>query len=183
MAVPRPVILAVLGVAFLAAAFVFVRENSNNSTVAQAPSVAQVRPTTPSHTVTTPAKPHATTAPAHAAPAPAKHKPAAPATNPTLQPVVDALNSGNTVVVVFSQSGSPDDTASVSAAQALHGQPGVSTFYANLNDLTAYRPLLAGVGISQVPAIVVMRTGQSARLIEGFVDPATLAQTVADIKG
>src|SRR5438309_4240386 len=101
MAVPRPVILAVLGVAFVAAAFVFVRGSSNNGTVAKAPTVSQVQPTTQRHTATTPApaRPRAATPSGHAAPAhPAKPK--APATNPTLQPVVDSLNAGKTVVVV-----------------------------------------------------------------------------------
>jgi hypothetical protein len=59
---------------------------------------------------------------------------------------------------------------------------GVSVFTAGLKDLETFRPVLAGAGVSQVPAVVVVRAGQTGRLVQGFVDARTLRQTVADAR-
>jgi hypothetical protein len=184
MAIPRPVIIAVLGVALIAGAFMVMRGSANTSTVAPAP------------TYHAPAPHRAATQPAHKA-APAKARPVAPAkpqaaakpaprTQPVdaaIQPVVNALESGKTVVLFVSQARSADDAATRGAITGLSGMHGVSVFNAGIRDLTAYRRLLTGVAISQVPAVVVMRSGVKAHLIEGFVDAGTLRQTVADEQG
>jgi hypothetical protein len=51
---------------------------------------------------------------------------------------------------------------------------------AGLEDLTTFRPVLSGAGVSQVPAVVVAHAGKPARLLEGYVDSGTLRQTIAD---
>jgi hypothetical protein len=184
MAIPRPVIIAVLGVALIASAFLVMRGSANTSTVAPAPTYHAPAPhKAPVRRAVTP------TAPAKAHPAPAKPQAAAkpaPQTqpaDPAIQPVVSALESGKTVVLFVSQSGSADDYATRGAVAGLAGMRGVSVFNAGIADLTAYRRLLTGVAISQVPAVVVMRSGVKAHLIEGFVDAGTLRQTVADEQG
>ena len=58
----------------------------------------------------------------------------------------------------------------------------MSVFTVGLEDLETYRPVLAGAGVSQVPAIVVVKAGRKARLIQGYVDSRTLRQTVADAR-
>jgi hypothetical protein len=65
---------------------------------------------------------------------------------------------------------------------ALRHEKGVSVFTTDLSDLETFRPVLAGAGVSQVPAIVVVRAGQKGRLVQGFVDARTLRQTVADAR-
>jgi hypothetical protein len=181
MAVPRPVIIAVLGVTLIAGAFLLMRGSQSSSTVTPAP-VAQ----------STPAKPAprpATTRPA----APAKPHPAAPAkpavdpADAAIQPVVNALSAGKVVVLYFSgvAQGKPsaDDVATGLAVRSVAGMKQVSVFVTGLDQLSTYRRLLSGVAVSQVPAVVVMRSGGAARLIEGYVDPGTLRQTVADEQG
>lgn len=200
MAVPRPVILALVGVALLAGVFVLTRKSSDsNGTIAPAPSATAVHPAPqpvhPQKAAPKPAPTRSATAarPAHRAPAharPAKQPSSAGAAHPRLvvQPlslssVVQDLDQGDVVVLSFSQVRGADDVETRAALTSLIGQPQVAIFYATLSDLTSFRPLLQGVGISQVPAVVVMRAGRPARLIEGFVDGGTLRQVVADARG
>ena len=51
---------------------------------------------------------------------------------------------------------------------------------ADLKDLSTFRPVRSGAGVSQVPAVVVAHAGRQARLVQGYVDPGTLRQTIAD---
>ena len=37
-------------------------------------------------------------------------------------------------------------------------------------DLSDYRPILAGTGVSQVPAIAIVKPGNKAVLVEGWID-------------
>jgi hypothetical protein len=58
--------------------------------------------------------------------------------------------------------------------------PRVSIFDASLDEVAAYRPMLSGLGISQIPSTVIVRPGKKAVLLQGFVDAGTLRQNVAD---
>ena len=49
-------------------------------------------------------------------------------------------------------------------------------------DLELYRPILSGAGVSQVPALVVAKSGKKAHLLQGFIDARTLRQAVADAR-
>jgi hypothetical protein len=86
------------------------------------------------------------------------------------------------VVFFFTHPGPADDTGAAIAVRGLAHQKGVSVFKVGLNQLETYRPVLAGAGVSQVPAIVVVHAGRKARLLQGFVDARTLRQTVADAR-
>jgi hypothetical protein len=203
MTLPRPVLIALLGLALCAAAFLATR--SANDTGSAVTSVTPPTPT-PSHSPAKPAKPaHAPKA--HKA-VPVQHKPAAkphaaaaattkpqvttkpaapakPAVSPEVAktlPVIKALGRGDTVVFFFSQPGAADDTGAAIAVRGLAHEKHVTVFRAGLKDLETYRPVLAGAGVSQVPAIVVVKAGHKARLVQGFVDARTLRQTVADAR-
>jgi hypothetical protein len=163
------------------------------------------QPATPAKPTAKPAKKHANGPQAHKAtpatdkPAAAKPHTAAPATtNPATPakpakppvsaavaktlPAIKALARGDVVVFFFTHAGPADDTGARQAVNALRGEKGVSVFKAGYKDLETFRPVLAGAGVSQVPAIVVVRAGQQGRLVEGFVDARTLRQTVADAR-
>ena len=194
MAVPRPVMLAILGLALIAGAFLVTRSGSNES-VTQASKAPQNPAPAPGHSVK-PLRPMPGTR--FQKPGPAVHKPATRVPSHTLPRVArprvpadvevpdraeaaaKALGSGKVVVFFFTRPGTPDDAATASAVHSLKGVKGVAVFDANLDDIAAYRPMLANVGISQVPAVVIVRRGQRAVLFQGFVDAGTLRQNVAD---
>jgi hypothetical protein len=216
MTLPRPVLIALLGVALCAAAFLATRSANDTSVGTSAPAPSPVT----THKVTKPApaaKKHgpaahkATPADQHK-PAQAKaHKPVHEAaaakpevkphavapvkpetTKPAKPPVSDdvaktlpaikALGRGDVVVFFFTHAGPADDTGTAQAVKTLKGEPHVSVFKVGLEDLELYRPVLSGAGVSQVPAIVVVKAGKKARLLQGFVDARTLRQTVADAR-
>ena len=183
MAVPRPVIIAVIGIALISGVFMLMRGQSSGGTVTPAPTTSATPPpkvvrkpaAPPARAVRPAVKPQAAAKPHAAAPAPAVSTP--------VEQVVNALSSGHVVVILFSQPGSADDDATRAAVASVAKMHNVSVFEAGIAQLSAYRPLLSGVAVSQVPAVVVARSGVSARLIEGYVDPGTLRQTVADEQG
>ena len=189
MAVPRPVLLALLGLALCAAAFLSTRgARDPGGAVTAAPAPAPVAPPTEA------AKPAKQPEQEKAAPAD-EAKPAAPvdpakAKSPAIGQqinitaksviVTEALDRGDAVVFFFSRPGPADDTGTRGAVNALRGEDRVTVVSAGLNELSAYRPVLSGAGVSQVPAVVVAHAGKPARLLQGYVDGGTLRQTVAD---
>jgi hypothetical protein len=197
MTLPRPVLIALLGIALCAAGFLATRSANDTGSA-----VTSVAPTpTPIHSTAKSGNP-AHAAKAHKA-APAQHKPAvtkphaaAPATtkpqtttkppvSPQLAktlPVIKALGRGDVVVFFFTHPGPADDTGAAIAVRGLKQEKHVKVFTVGLNELETYRPVLAGAGVSQVPAIVVVKACHKARLLQGFVDARTLRQTVADAR-
>ena len=95
--------------------------------------------------------------------------------------VAGALAGGRTVVLFFHGRGS-DDAATAKAVSALRGRGGTRVFSAPISRLADYSVVTAGAGVSQAPAVVILRKGRSARLVEGFVDAETLTQHVADTR-
>lgn len=202
MTLPRPVLIAILGLALCAAAFLATRSaNDTGSAVTSIPS--QPTPIV-KHT---PAKPGKAAAKAHKAvpaqPSMAERanaaaraatepqtaakpaKPAKPAVSPEVAktlPAIKALASGKVVVFFFTQPGAADDTGAAIAVRALAQDKSVKVFKVGLSELETYRPVLAGAGVSQIPAIVVVKAGHKGRLLQGFVDARTLRQTVADAR-
>ena len=205
MTLPRPVLIAILGLALCAAAFLATRSANDTgsavTSVTPAPVTKHpaVKPVKPVH----PAKQHKLV-PVHAKPAVKPHavaKPQASATKPQATakpatpekptvspelaktlPAIKALGRGEVVVFFFSQPGAADDTGAAIAIRGLAHEKNVKVFKVGLNELVTYRPVLAGAGVSQVPAIVVVKAGHKARLLQGFVDARTLRQTVADAR-
>ena len=179
MAVPRPVLLALLGLALVVAAFLATRGGSSESVTPPSPA----KPATGLNQATPQSKPatrsHSAAQPKPAKPAVAKPKPAVDAP-PQVQKAAAALDKGEVVVFFFSKPGAADDTGARVAMRAVDGMKGVEVFKAGIDQLAAYRPMLQGVGISQVPATVIVRPGKRAVLFQGFVDAGTLRQNVAD---
>jgi hypothetical protein len=181
MAVPRPVLLALLGLALCAAAFLATRgARDPGGAVTAAPTPVTAAPAKPSK----PAPKHEAAKPATPA-KPQTGRPAA-ATGATAATIAKAMivrkaaARGDAVVFFFTKPGAADDTATRMGVNALRGVDHVTVVRAGLNELTAFRPVLAGAGVSQVPAVVVASAGRPARLLEGYVDGGTLRQTVAD---
>jgi hypothetical protein len=196
MALPRPVLLALLGLALIASALLATRGAADPDgavTAPPAPTPApKVEAATPAPAPAAKAKAKAAAAakakvqaakpaPKPAAkPAPAKPKTSEAGIPAKLTPVVRALARGDAVVLFLTRSGAADDAATRKAVASVKGMRNVSVVQAGLDDLVDYRSVLSGAGVSQVPAVVIVRTGHKATLIEGFVDGKTLRQNIAD---
>ena len=185
MAVPRPVLLALLGLALCAAAFMATRgarepggESVAGVPATPAPVVHRSAPAKSQHSKAA-AKPgrHAAATREPKQPAAVPHRTAA---ERTAIRVTKALARRDAVVFFFTRAGAADDTGTRRAVKAIRGRPHVMVVRAGLKDLAAFRPVLSGAGVSQVPAVVVAHAGKPARLLEGYVDSGTLRQTVAD---
>ena len=190
MALPRPVLLALLGIALIASALLATRgaadpDGAVTAPPAPTPAPAKVEPATPAPAKAKPApakaqKPEANAAKPAPKPVPAKPKTAETGIPAKLTPVVRALARGDAVVLFLTRSGAADDAATRKAVASVKGMRNVSVVQAGLDDLVDYRSVLSGAGVSQVPAVVIVRTGHKATLIEGFVDGKTLRQNIAD---
>jgi hypothetical protein len=202
MAVPRPVLLALLGLGLLASVFLVTRNGSNESVKSSTAPVA--KPTvTPDPPATgkagkgrsrnkaeahkaTPAKDakrserKGAAKPSKPAAAAAGKAPAAGGVEGRVFDAARALGEDKAVVFFFSKPGAADDVGTRVAMKSLRGMDRVAIFDASLDELAAYRPMLASVGISQIPSTVIVRPGKKAILLQGFVDAGTLRQNVAD---
>lgn len=192
MALPRPVLLALLGLALVASALLATRGAADPDGAVTAPPAPTPAPNVEAAKPAPAPKAKAKPAPAKAqkpevkaakpAPKPVPAKPKAPETGipAKLTPVVRALARGDAVVLFLTRSGAADDAATRKAVASVKGMRNVSVVEAGLDELVDYRSVLSGAGVSQVPAVVIVRTGHKATLIEGFVDGKTLRQNIAD---
>jgi hypothetical protein len=100
----------------------------------------------------------------------------------SLLPAARALADDKVVVLFISRGGAADDTATRAAIESLDEAYGdrVAVFTDGIQKLPAYQPLLAGVGVSQIPSVVIVRPERRARLLEGYIDEASLRQHVTD---
>jgi len=96
--------------------------------------------------------------------------------------VTRAIRGDKTVVVYFYGPESADDSATGRAVAGVKGIRDVAVFKVPIRRLSAYRDLVGQLGIAQAPAVVIVGRGRSARVIEGYVDPPTLRQDVADAR-
>jgi hypothetical protein len=212
MAVPRPVLLAILGLALCVTALIAVRGlGGEDDAIAPAPipttpqaaekgepaqpgarGRGRARPNAQGATPAKPAEPTQGSAKVESQP---KAEDGAKGGQKLSQSAIDklkdkaqlasvatALEQDDVVVLLFSRPGAADDTGVRSAVKALDDVKGVQVFKPRFEDLDNYRPVLAGVGVSQVPAIVITRPGKKAQLIEGYVDRKSLRQQVEDAR-
>ena len=183
MAVPRPVLVALLGLAMLMAVFLASRNSQTESVTPPATPAkpAAPKPASPADKPASP-KSHKSVAPApKPEPKPAAQKPK-PANDvpPQVQAAADALAKDQVVVFFFHKPGAADDTGARVAVRSLEGMKRVKVFKADIAEVGAYRPMLSQLEISQVPATAIVRPGRQAVLLQGFVDAGTLRQNVAD---
>ena len=182
MAVPRPVLLALIGLALLVATFLATRGGQGESVTppvktdpAPGLKATDSGKAAPGANRSQPARP--------AAPAVQKPKPKA-AIPADVQKAADALDANKVLVLLFTKPGAADDTQTRLASRTVQRMKGVVFVQAGIERLAAFRPMLdssaSSLGISQIPATVIVRPGRQAVLLQGFVDPGTLRQNVAD---
>lgn len=177
---PRPAIIALLGVAVLAITFLVTKPGDSSGDIgASAPAAAT--------TSATPAKSTTNTATTTTAAKPAK---------PTQPPVVPgagmprdvarALNAHKVVVLFFYEPAASDDQATRAAVRAVRqaARPGSGVVVALFQDTVAhisdYRRVVGSLGISQSPAMVVIDRNRKGELLQGYLDSGTIRQAVRD---
>lgn len=108
-------------------------------------------------------------------------KPSQPRVEDVPRPVADALADGKVVVLLFTQGQGADDVATTRHFSALSQLDGVRTFRAGISDVGRYAGIVAELGVSQAPAVVIVRPDlRAVPPIEGYLDSQYLLQRVRD---
>jgi hypothetical protein len=95
--------------------------------------------------------------------------------------VSSALADGKVVVLLFTQTDAADDQATSRHFSALSQLGGVETFRAGISEVGRYAGIVAQLGISQAPSIVIVRPDlRVVPPIEGYIDSQYLLQRVRD---
>lgn len=100
--------------------------------------------------------------------------------------VTAAWKGGKTVVLLFVQDGGIDDKLVKAATGSLASLPQATTFVVPASKISRYAAITEGVGVSRVPALVVVRpkdlhqTIPTASVSYGFQTGASVVQAVID---
>jgi hypothetical protein len=189
--------IGVIGVLVLVVGLFFMMGMSKKSTPPPAPSASVVpgvsSPTAGGTSAPVTPSPSGTQAPS----SPSGSTSVAPSTGGTVTPdalipgpglpknVIDAWNRGDAVVLLI-RGGGVDDRLVRSSVQSLRGDRGVSVFVARANNVARYSRITQGVGVEQVPALVVVRPRKEsgsipqAQVSYGFRDSQSVVQAVHD---
>ena len=102
------------------------------------------------------------------------------------RPLIDAWREGKAVVLLVVRSHGIDDRLVSRSVRGLSGDSNLSVFVVHANKIARYSRITQGVGVSQVPALLVIRpkrvTGSvpEAQVTYGFRDSQTVVQYVHD---
>jgi hypothetical protein len=105
---------------------------------------------------------------------------------PLPAPVVSAWNADKTVVLLFVHDGGIDDRLVKAASGRLRSLPEAALFVVPAGQISRYAAVTEGVGVSRVPALVVIRpksvhqTVPTASVSYGFQSGASVVQAVID---
>lgn len=108
------------------------------------------------------------------------------ATQPLPQPVMDAWNANQTVVLLIVHDGGIDDDLVKLASSRLSGMPSASPFTVPASEIARYASITQGVGVNRVPALVVLgpkklnQAVPTASVSYGFQDGDSIEQAVID---
>ena len=172
MALPRPTLLAIAGAFLSLISFTAMR------TIAQQSAGDIAVPDIPKHG-------SVASGPSTAPPKAEKPAPA-PAPGPRVEDVPPAVSGAladhKVVVLLFTEKGAADDQATARHFAGLSQLGnGVRTFRAGISELGRYAGIVASLGITQAPSIVIVRPDlRAVPPIEGYVDTQYLVQRVKD---
>jgi hypothetical protein len=175
MALPRPTLLAIAGALLSLMSFTAMR------TIATHTGGDVSLPGTSSQSVAGDA-PAPAPAPTGKPAAQREAAPPAPKLEDVPPAVANALADGKVVVLLFAEKNAADDVAMSKHLGALSQLGGkVRTFRAGLADVGRYAGIVAELGVSQAPAVVIVRPDlQALPPIEGYLDSQYLVQRVKD---
>jgi hypothetical protein len=180
--------LAVVGVLLLVAAVMLAPQIlGHKSSGSSNTSTTSAQLSSPAGTVdltvkSTPAAPSSSAAAGSTAvtPAPQSVSPDALIPGPGLpRPVIAAWHHGDTVVLLLVRRSGIDDRLVQDSVRSLSGDSGIAVFVARANKIARYSRITQGVGVSQVPALVIVRP----RKVSGSVPQAQVSYGFRDSKG
>lgn len=90
-----------------------------------------------------------------------------------------AIERGRVAVLAFTQKGGAEDDAVRAAVNSLSGVP---VFIDDVSDIADYRKVVGELDLDRAPAVVIVRADGKAEVVEGYVDPGSLAQQVEDAR-
>ncbi len=102
------------------------------------------------------------------------------------RPLIDAWKDGKAVVLLIVRNHGIDDQLVSHSVRGLSGDSNLSIFVAHANRIARYSRITQGVGVSQVPALVIVRPKRisgsvpEAQVAYGFRDSQTVVQYVHD---
>jgi hypothetical protein len=193
--------IAVIGVLILVVALFFMMnvkkkdgsESSSASPATPAASGASAGGTTTPVTVSPDGAPAASSSPASGGAAAALPAPTGVVTPDALIPgpglpkeVVTAWKGGDAIALLIVRGGGIDDRLVRSSVESLSEDAGVAVFVTRAKHVARYSRITQGVGVDQVPALVVVRprreTGSvpQAQVSYGFRDSRSVTQAVHD---
>jgi hypothetical protein len=111
---------------------------------------------------------------------------AATTARPLPRPVLDAWKANKTLVLLFVRDGGIDDNLVKTATDGLVGFHDAAIFTVPAAKIARYAAITEGVGVDQVPALVVVtpkhlkKTVPTASVLYGFQSPQSVAQAVID---
>jgi hypothetical protein len=175
---PRPALVAALGILVLAITFFVTKAGDDAGSVAgPTPSVATTTATGTGTSATTSTDTSTTTTPAK------PKQPTVAGGSGLPSDVAHALNAGKVVVLFFYEPAASDDQATRAAIRAVRGAGGgVAMFQDTVSRISDYRRVVGTLGISQSPAMVVIDRNRHAQLFQGYLDSGTIRQTVRDAR-
>jgi hypothetical protein len=163
--VPRPVLLAVVGVVLAGSLFVFSRRGAETTPATPAPSQT-AQPSNP------PATPQSKSAP------PAADKGEVGGRGLPSR-VAKALDAKKTVVILFWNKGGVDDRSVKSSVDRLPRQRGKTAIFTDkVANLSSYTRITAAASVNQTPALVIVSPKGQAEVLNGWYDFQTIRQYV-----
>ena len=102
--------------------------------------------------------------------------------------VVDAVDAGNTVAILFVRDGGIDDRLAHESVEKLAGIGGVSSFVVPVHQIVRYVSITQGVDLSRVPALLVIRPENLSHQYNptsvhyGFQSAQSVVQAVIDAR-
>ncbi len=105
---------------------------------------------------------------------------------PLPRPVLAAWKANETLVLLFIRAGGIDDRLVKTATDGLAGFDNAAVFVVPAAQISRYAAITEGVGVDQVPALVVVtpkhlkKTVPTASVSYGFQSPQSVAQAVID---
>jgi thioredoxin-related protein len=85
-------------------------------------------------------------------------------------------------VIFFRNPSGLDDRAVAGSVRAVERSSNAVVLTDHVDAVERYGKLVEDLGVSQTPSIVLIDHAGDARLIEGFIDPQSLTQAVADAR-